>query len=373
MAVSLDFLDLGPGAAGRQTVTLNEGLSPRGENGLMQITALLRRSSAKAEVADEAADKSSATDAPAPAAATRSLRTRLHAWWEGYDLPPVASASEDDKPETPAKPGAAAKPAAAAKTPAKELWSHDRIEVAQILWGKDFASPLGAATLAELTAPLVLEKNSTLMHLGCGLGGGTRALVAAHAVKATGMESSPALAKAGMELSGAAKLKAGAPIGPVDLGSVQMKPAVFDRAVIEHVLHMIDDKEAALARIVPALKPDARILVLDFIVQGKAPGPAIEAWAKVDPAPVKPWGLDAARKAFAKLNIDLSEVADQSERYRALIVHGLDEFLKAAASQAFKRTLTVPLKREVDIWAARMAAMDAGELKPMALYGVKAR
>ena len=338
----------------------------------MQITALLRRSSAKAEVADEAAEKSSATDAPAPAAATHSLLTRLHAWWEGYELPPVASASEDDKPETPAKP-AAAKPAAAAKVPAKELWSHDRIEVAQILWGKDFVSPLGAATLAELAAPLVLEKGMTLVHLGCGLGGGTRALVAAHAVKATGMESSPALANAGMNLSKAAKLKAEAPIGVVELGSVQVKPTVFDRAVIEHMLHTIDDKEAALARIVPALKPEARILVLDFVVQGKAPGPAIAAWAKVDAAPVKPWGLDAARKAFAKLNIDLSEVADQSERYRTLIVHGLDEFLKAAGSQAFKRTLTVPLKREVDIWAARMAAMDAGELKPVALYGVKAR
>jgi len=333
----------------------------------MQITALLRRSSAKAEVAAEAADKSSATDAPAPAAATRSLRARLRAWWEGYDLPPAAPASEDDKPETPSK------PAAAAKTPAKELWSRDRIEVAQILWGKNFVSPLGAVTLAELATPFALEKDMTFMHLGCGLGGGMRALVAAHAVKATGMESSPALAKAGMELSGAAKLKAVAPIGPVDLGSVQMKPEVFDRALIEHVLHTIDDKESALARIVPALKPDARILVLDFIVQGKSPGPAIEAWAKVDPVPVKPWGLDAARKAFAKLNIDLSEVADQSERYHALIVHGLDEFLKAAGSQAFKRTLTVPLKREVDIWAARMAAMDAGELKPMALYGVKAR
>lgn len=328
----------------------------------MQITALLRRSGAKAEVADDTSDKSSEADAPAPVAATRSLRARIHAWWEGYDLPPpaVAEAGAARAPEKPA-----AKPAL------KEVWPRERMEVAQILWGKQFVSPLGAATIAELTVALALEKDMTLMHVGCGMGGGTRALVAAHAVKATGMDASVALAKAGMDLSAAAKLKADAPIGPVDLASIQMKPAVFDRALVEHVLHALDDKEDALKRIIHALKPDAHILVLDFVAQGKAPGPAIGAWAKADSAPVKPWGLDTARKTFAKLNIDLRKVTDESERYRTLIVHGLDEFLKAAAGQAVKRSLTASLKREVDMWAARMAALDSGELKAMALYGVK--
>src|SRR5262249_45340559 len=155
----------------------------------------------------------------------------------------------------------------------------------------------GGEMLTELAAPLGLKKGLSVLHLGCGLGGGTRALVRAHGITATGFEPSAALAASGMEASAAAKLKAEAPVGAIDFASVEMKPAVFDRAVAEYVLSALGDKEGALKRVLPALKPGARVLIFDLVLAGKA-GPAVAAWGRADPSPVKPWTLDAAHRAL---------------------------------------------------------------------------
>jgi SAM-dependent methyltransferase len=304
----------------------------------------------------------------------RTFRARLHAWWEGYEFtPPEADADGEADIHGDAEGERVAKAKKVEKPAAKEFWSRERIDVAQMLWGPEFVSPLGAEAIAELSAPLALVKGMSVAHVGCGLGGGLRALVRAHGVKATGFEPSAALAKAGLDLSNAAKLKAEAPIGPVDLANTPMKPAAFDRALIEHVLFTLDDKESALKRIIQALKPEAKVLILDLVMQGKAPGPAVAAWGKADPSPVKPWTVDTARKALAKLNVDVGEVADMSDTLGAAIVHGLDEFSKRAETRAVKRTVTAALKREVDLWLARKAALDAGEIKAVAIHGAVAR
>jgi ubiquinone/menaquinone biosynthesis C-methylase UbiE len=291
----------------------------------------------------------------------RNFRARFHAWWEGYEFsrPPVADEDAEDDAEK-----------ISAASSAKDPWPRERIEIAQMLWGREFVSPIGSEMLGDLVAPLAFGKGMSLVHLGCGVGGGTRALVRAHGVKATGLEPNATLAQSGMELSNAARLKAEAPIAAIDFASVEMKPALFDRAVAEYVLSALGDKEGALKRVLPALKPGARVLILDLVLAGKA-GPAVAAWGRADPSPVKPWTLDAAHKALAKLKIAKGETKDETPRFAAAIVQGLDRFLRSAESQAMKRTLTATLKREVDLWLARKAALDAGEVKAYAIYGTK--
>lgn len=301
-----------------------------------------------------------------PALLNRNFRARFHAWWEGYDFAPPDAVVEGADGEH-----AAEKPAA--KSLSKEPWPRERIEAAQLLWGREFVSPLDAAALADLALTLALEPDMGVLHLGCGLGGGMRALVHEYRVKASGLEITATLAKAGMELSTAAKLRSEAPIGPVDLAKVEMKPGAFERALIEYVLHTVGDKEGALKRVLHALKPGAKVLILDFVVQGRAPGGAVAGWAALDPMPVKPWNLDAARKALAKLNIDVGDVTDETGRLCADAMRDLDRFLKDGENQSLTPPVTAALKREVDLWLARKAALDAGEIKALAIHGVKAR
>ena len=330
----------------------------------MQLATKLRRKSPEGALSADDADKADAAEADS---SKPSLRARLHAWWEGYDVSATAPEAENDDERPSAK--AAGKPAA--KPPAKEYWPRERIEVAQILWGKEFITPIGAGATTSLAQPLALAKGMAVLHLGCGLGGGTRALAQASSVTVTGMDESAALAKVGMDLSMRSKLKIQAPIAVCDLATFEFKSGAFDRALIEDIVHRRDDKEAALKRILRGLKIDAELLILDYMFLGKAAGPSISAWAAVDPSPVRPWNLDQARKTLAKLHVDVRGVEDETARCRSLIVGGLDAFLKGATSKALNRALTATLKREIDLWALRKAAFDAGELKAFALYGVK--
>src|SRR5262245_48857497 len=122
-----------------------------------------------------------------------SFGKKLHAWWEGYELPAQ---------ETDAQPQAAATPApAAADAPPADAWSKSRIKVAELIWGDGFNFPGSADHVVELVKPFGLNKEKSLLDLGCGLGGGTRAIAKEFGSYCEGMEHSPALAKAGMEMS----------------------------------------------------------------------------------------------------------------------------------------------------------------------------
>jgi hypothetical protein len=95
-----------------------------------------------------------ATDAKADSVAQpwwksgkQDLRTKLHAWWEGYRLP--AGSGAKVKPASPSAAGPAlkSKPATAEQAksapPPKDHWSPERILVAQLIWGDGFSFPGG--------------------------------------------------------------------------------------------------------------------------------------------------------------------------------------------------------------------------------------
>jgi SAM-dependent methyltransferase len=241
-----------------------------------------------------------------------------------------------------------------------------------MLWGPEFVSPLGATALSALVAPLALESDLRLLHVGCGLGGGMRTLVHEFGVMATGLEPCKALADAGMEMSLELKLKSQAPVAAIDLARGEIKPGGFDRALVERLLHTLADKEAALKRIVGALKPGGRLLFAEFMVEGGRPGAAVAGWAAADPHPVRPWTLDALRKALSDLDVEVGDVSDETARLRTDALHDLDSFLKGAEDHTLTPSLAVALKREIDLWLARKAALDAAEVKLLAIQAVKA-
>src|SRR5215468_8284890 len=130
-------------------------------------------------------------DEAAPAG--HSFGEKFHAWWEGYELPP--------KDEAEPQAAAAAAPAPGGDAPPGDAWSKSRIKVAELIWGDGFNFPGSADHVVELVKPFGLNKEKSLLDLGCGLGGGTRAIAKEFGTYVEGMEHSPALAKAGMEMS----------------------------------------------------------------------------------------------------------------------------------------------------------------------------
>jgi SAM-dependent methyltransferase len=315
-----------------------------------------------------AASVKAESGAPPIGAPGSSLRARLAAWWEGTPSPRAAPGTEAGDSRAGAR-----KPSAPGKSAARPggLWPRERIDAATLLWGAEFVTPAGAEAIVALAAPLDLQPGEALLDAAAALGGAARALAAAHQVRVTAMEPSSELAAAGMALSKELGAEKAAPVAAYDPRSGEFKRAVFNAALAHELVFTLDDKEKVLRRIVRALKPGGRLLIGDYVIPGKVPGPTIAAWQAADPSPVRPWTLDDARKCLAKLHIDVTAATDETARLRALIVVGLDAFAKGAGARAVTPAQAKPLAREISIWALRKEALDAGELRFISLHGVK--
>src|SRR4051812_4983707 len=106
------------------------------------------------------------------------LRRRLHAWWEGLELPPDPPGEDAGAPlllDIQAPEHAERDWPESAEDRAR-LWPLRRIEAAELIWGRDCILPGGTAYTIDIARPLGLSPALTLLDLGAGLGGGTRAL-----------------------------------------------------------------------------------------------------------------------------------------------------------------------------------------------------
>ena len=73
----------------------------------------------------------------------------------------------------------------------------DARKIAQLVWGDGFNSPGGVAMATELSQPLGLDKSSSMIELGAGMGGDTREIAAATGAYVTAWEIDPELAEEG--------------------------------------------------------------------------------------------------------------------------------------------------------------------------------
>ena len=114
-------------------------------------------------------------------------KTRLHAWWEGYELPVPAAPPERMAPARLVMPNAKAAGYRSAVDPASAL-SLPQLQVLRKIWGGDFVSPGDAEHILDLVKPLGLNPKMSLLDFGAGIGGPARAISKEFGVWITGLE-----------------------------------------------------------------------------------------------------------------------------------------------------------------------------------------
>lgn len=322
----------------------------------MSVLGFLRRDKAEGPAA-QAADKGAG-------AAGHSFGEKLHAWWEGYELPAKT---------TEAQPAAPAAAAPAADAPAADQWSKSRIKVAELIWGDGFNFPGSTDHVVELVKPFGLNKEKSLLDLGCGLGGGTRAIAKEFGAYVEGMEHSPGLAKAGMELSEKAGLAKKASIVAFDPMKVYFTPRRYDAVFARMVLWNIADKKRLLGEIDKGLKPKGQLTFIDYVVKADAAGtPAIQAWMKAEHSTVGPCALDDFTAMLSDLKIEIRIAEDMTGDFRRLVTQGwakLVELLGGGSTLAPEEAQA--LMREAELWRARIALLDSGTLQIARYFGIK--
>lgn len=324
-----------------------------------------------------------ATDAKADTAAQpwwksgkQDLRTKLHAWWEGYRLPSGSNAKFKAASTPAAGPASKSKPAptepAKSAPPPKDHWSPERILVAQLIWGDGFSFPGGGDFAAELAASLIVDKRSTVMDLGCGLGGGTRAIVERFGATAHGFDLSPEQAKAGDAMSAKQGLDLRAPIAPLNLDNPDWKARTYDAALLRNVVSLVTDKSALVRRVGESLKPGGRFLLIDWALsEDETQGAAFASYIEGEPRP--PYLGTVAQLTFLieTLGYTVRRSEDYTKEFRPVVLEGWRRIDTIVAKGMLNAVEGKALMKEAELWARRIAAIDAGELRVARIEALK--
>ena len=304
-----------------------------------------------------------------------SLKTRLMAWWEGYDLSSLrrkngdgdlegkqAAGGNRTAEETKAQPGL--------NRFGKPLWSATRLEVAEKIWGTGFVLPGGMDLISTLVKPLGLTPAMTVLELGCGLGGATRCMASQFGCYVTGLEASPFLAEQAMIRStkaGLAKQAAVQAYNPEDLSFPKRVDAVFAK----DVFYAIKEKGLLFDRIESLLKPRGQLLVTDYVVLPEARNnAAVRAWSDREPTEPHLWTLQGAIDSFAQCNLDLRVHEDITEVHRNQIVTAIKTLTEHLERHSLDNDTKVNVIDEVETWAQRVAALHSG-LRCYRFYALK--
>jgi SAM-dependent methyltransferase len=171
-----------------------------------------------------------------------------------------------------------------------------------------------------MIASLGIDKKMGLLEIGAGLGGSTRIIAKETGAWVSGLEPDAALAKAGMELSGRAKLKKRAPIEHCDLANLDLEPGSYPVIFSLATFYKAPDKANFYGRLYKALKSEGQLQFTDLMVpEPSPPGRGLREMG-VEGVPDPP-SLDHGGNPFVP-RISRFQGAHRRRRHAGILAHG---------------------------------------------------
>lgn len=294
------------------------------------------------------------------------LKTRLRAWWEGYDLSvlkPAAEAPPGAEIDVPPGSESAAAPAPNSGEvlgrDGRPLWCANRIQVAEALWGKDFLSPGGVEHTAYLVKPFGINPSMSILDLSAGLGGVVRTIAREYKAWVTGMEASPLLAGMAMERSEKEKMSKNAPILNYDPDKMELNKR-YDGIFAKEAFFTVHEKDRLFDAIAGAIKPGGQFLFTDYCIEDESVLPALQGWLSHEPMEPQLWTAKHYMTKLKQRKLDVRINEDMTSLQRQLILGALANFLNHLKAHALDRETKLIVLDEVELWARRMMAFDQG-------------
>ncbi|WP_200343350.1 methyltransferase domain-containing protein [Rhodovibrio sodomensis] len=289
---------------------------------------------------------------------------RFKAWWNGYSI---------RLPELSVQRIETALPDHAVRAPEKPLpWDDERISLVQDVWGPGFETPGGGEDVLTLLKPVGLNPKMSIMELGAGLGGATRAVCKEFGVWINGIEGDPDLARAGQKLSEIAGLTKKAPIHAEALREVEIKPNSLDVVFAREAFVTLPDKVRLLHMIEKGLKPKGQLLFTDYVLASVGDhSEELQAWKEGEPDTPAPWAVSDWEDALKELRLDVRIKEDRSDRQIAAIKSGWAEFMQQAALDGRLERYGQLALEECDLWTRRLNALESRALRVFRFHAIK--
>jgi SAM-dependent methyltransferase len=300
---------------------------------------------AKLRKAEAAAEVESGSDGFAHRLAP--LRARLHAWWDGCDHEPAAEAAD------------------------RAGWSAARREAVQSLWGKGFSSPGEAEHVMTLVEPLGLDEKNSVIDLGPGLGGSTRAIAGETGASVTGFETDPELVEAGRELSVKAGMAKKAPVVAYKPPLIDASDGSADAVISKEALYAMPEKEVLFEEMYRVLKPLGQVLFTDYVVPEGHASPALEQWLAAEPPTPSPWCAERTVARLRDLGFEVRIAEDMTAVLKGLVLDGWKNLATSLTAGAVPNETGRAIVEEAELWVRRLALFDTGDLRCYRFHAIK--
>lgn len=300
--------------------------------------------------------------------ALQEYRSRFLDWWNGYSCGAEERTADEDS---------TSRTRAAALPRRKQQEINARGVVSQALWGAGNLTPGPAGFIAELTARLGLTSEMSMLDLGAGLGGPSRAICEAYGTWVTGYEAVPEYVKAGMEQSVMHGMAKKVPISQFDSETITLPKRKYDCVFSKEIMHHVQVKERLIMEIESALKIGGQFFIMNYVVTSKgADSPLVAAWSEADGKINHFWTKEQYSEAFKAANLDLRVTEDLTERYCQFIAEGfrglrnnMDNLLAGETDATRQAELRRALAFESKRWAVRAEALQAGAIAVVRFSG----
>ncbi len=252
-----------------------------------------------------------------------------------------------------------------------------RLIVSQALWGEGNLSPGPADFVAKLVNLLRLTPEMSMVDLGAGLGGPSRAISAAYGVWVTAYEWEAEIAQAGNEQSIMHGMGRKVPIVHLDPDTIDRPVRKIDCFFSKDALHLVDKKKELLLAVKAALKPNGQFFIIDYLVtkQGES-SPRIAAWNAADEQVSHFWSKEEYAAALTGMKLDLRVTEDMTSQYCEMIAEGfrqlknaMEGLIAAETDPGRQSDLRHALAFESNRWAVRADAMQAGDIAVVRFTG----
>lgn len=290
---------------------------------------------------------------------------RFLAWWHGYEWAGGAGRTGFFEPSGADDHGIRY------EGPQLE-WETARLKLVQEIWGEGFSTPGGVEHILNMVKFFALDPSMSVLDLGAGLGGASRAMSENFGVWVTGLEANKELAEAGMALSMKAGLGNKAPIVQFDPETFQHKSKSINCIFSKEFFFTIADKPEFLRKVEAIMKPRGQLLFTDYVLAGRSRySKALERWAEFEPNPPHAWAAEDYQEALAALHLDIRVVEDHTKQFHAMVTRAWADHITHLKNRGGPPEDPAILVSEVELWARRMHAIETGDLKVCRIHALK--
>lgn len=296
------------------------------------------------------------------------LKTRLRAWWEGYDISVLKMNSPlplltptftpDETPILSDSQGTVE--GEPMMLDGRPLWTASRAKVAEQIWGEGFVTPGGAEHALYLAKPLCINSKMSVLDLAAGMGGAARTLAKEFKAYITGMEASKVLAELGNERSHKEGLGKQATIHHYDPSNMMLEKR-FDAIYAKESFFTVPNKEELFAKINAALKSGGQFTFTDYGIEGAdMTSPEFVSWMSSEPQEPHLWTMDRIVQVLKANKLDVRTNEDITPLQRKLVLGSMAHFVQHLEVHRMDNTTKLAVIEEIELWARRVAAFNAG-------------